>query len=690
MVKGTKGEEYILVDILTSIMDFVYLKNPDEKLLAANNYAQELFGLNEVQWVGKKAYELANLLSYSTLFHVNSEVTDEQVWKNRMVTQYEKEIYNYGEGFKTFSIIKMPLYFENGNKKALLVMGKDITLEKNNQNKLTNTIKELADFKYALDQSSIVATTDYRGRITYVNDTFCEISKYTREELIGKDHRILNSGHHSKQFFKNMWESIKAGECWKGEIKNKAKDGSFYWVKTTIIPFTNAEGVPYQYIAIRQDITEQKLNEERIYYNAYYDELTGLRNRRYFRKEISQRITDNTSKTAFMFLDLNRFKYINDTLGHSIGDKILQSVSKRLLKHLDGKADLYRFGGDEFIIVCKYTFIAEVESFIEGLISLFSAPVYLNKEVIYLNTSVGVSLFPEDGKDTETLIKKADSAMYIAKKKGNNKVQFYTDDLYENSNRNLKIESALRHAIEFNEFVLHYQPQVDLRSKEIIGVEALLRWEHPTLGNIPPSEFIPIAEETGLIFPISEWVLETACKQHYQLQKSSFSRIRIGINISAVLISDTLVSMVNRILKKTQLEPRYLELEITESVMQDSEVAIPILQDLKSLGIRLSIDDFGTGYSSLAYIRDFPIDSLKIDRGFIEQITNDNGAIVKMIITMASLLKVNVIAEGIETNKQLDFLIQTGCDEGQGYLFNRPLPYSEIKRILVKEMKLLV
>lgn len=253
-------------------MDFVYVKDVDGQLVEANDYAEELFGLKEVQWVGKKEYELTHSLSYLTLLQLNAEVADEQIWKKRKAVQFEKEIYNFDEGFKTFSIMKFPLYHENGNKKALIVMGKDITVEKTNKGKLKDTIKELADFKYALDQSSIVATTDYKGRITYVNDTFCEISKYSRAELIGRDHRILNSGYHPKSFFKAMWETIQAGRCWRGDIKNKAKDGSFYWVKTTIIPFINNEGVPYQYIAIRQDITEKKAIEERIYYNAYYDE----------------------------------------------------------------------------------------------------------------------------------------------------------------------------------------------------------------------------------------------------------------------------------------------------------------------------------------------------------------------------------------------------------------------------------
>ena len=626
-------------------------------------------------------------------FWVHSKETDEQTWKNGKMIQYDREIYDRNGEYHIFSIIKMPFYHHDGRRKALLVLGKDITLERINEQELVTTIKELADFKFALDQSSIVAITDQKGKITYVNDKFCDISKYSKSELIGNDHHILNSGYHSKPFFRCMWNTIRKGKVWMGEVKNRAKDGSFYWVKTTIVPFVDSEGVPYQYIAIRQDITEQKKIGEQILYNAYHDDLTGLRNRRCFRDEMKKWISQSNEndQMALIFLDLNRFKYINDSLGHNVGDQVLCKVANRLNKHLHNRADLYRFGGDEFIIVLKNQSKDKVLEFVNETTQLFIDPIYLYNERLYLTASLGVSIYPKDGQDVGTLLKKADSAMYVAKKKGNHAVQFYTSGSSSHLTKTMKMESALRHAVENEEFILHYQPKVDLKTKQIIGVEALIRWVHPVLGVIPPSEFIPLAEETGLINPITLWVLETACRQHMIWLESGLSPVRMAVNISSYSIKDDLVETIKEILKKTQIEPCYLELEITESIMQTPEMAIPILNKIKELGVKLSIDDFGTGYSSLAYLRDFPIDSLKIDRSFIEELQRDssnrNGAIIKMIIDMASNLNVSVIAEGIETEEQFQFLAQLSCDEGQGYLFSRPLRDKEINKLLIKHQK---
>lgn len=677
-------EAHLFSGLMGEWVDFVCLKDGDGTWLQVNESAQKLMRFNEVHFRGKRDIDLAKDFPNLKTFYEKCSETDEQTWKNRNATQFEEQFYDDHEVLRTFDVMKIPFYERDGSRKALLVFGKDITLGKVNEQELATTIKELADFKFALDQSSIVAITDHRGKITYANDKFCEISKFSRDELIGNNHHILNSRYHSKQFFKEMWKTISSGKVWNGEIKNQAKDGSFYWVKTTIIPFVDEADKPYQYIAIRQDITEQKNIAEQILYNAYHDDLTGLRNRRSLKDDLNQWINENkpTNQMALIFLDLNRFKFVNDTLGHNIGDRILQSVSKRLFIHLHEKAELYRFGGDEFIIVLKHQSREEVIEFTREITRLFLNPFYIDKEKLYLTTSLGVSLFPEDGRDFETLVKKADSAMYLAKENGSNAIQFYTVDMYENMKKTMKMEGALRQAVDEEEFVLYYQPQIDLRSRKIIGLEALIRWEHPTLGLISPSEFIPLAEETGLIIPISKWVLETACKQNRQWQESGVAPMRVAVNISSYLFKADLVAIVSGVLSETQLDPCYLELELTESIMQTPEIAKPILNELKELGVRLSIDDFGTGYSSLAYLRDFPIDSLKIDRSFVEEIQKDNGVIVKTIIDMASHLSVNVIAEGIETEDQLSFLSQLRCYEGQGFLFCRPLPGSVLYKLL--------
>lgn len=563
---------------------------------------------------------------------------------------------------------------------SLFINWRDDTMQQSLRELMEAKINELEDFKFALDQSSIVAITDTKGIITFVNDKFCEISQYSRAELVGNTHRVINSGYHSKKYFADMWETIQRGNVWTGEFKNRAKDGTYYWVKTTIIPFVDQEGKPYQYIAIRQDISELKKIEAQIRYNADHDELTGLRNRRTFNRDLTEWINadDGNRPLALIFIDINRFKYINDSLGHSIGDQIIKAVSIRLRNHMQGVADIYRFGGDEFIILLKNGDPNEVEKLAHTIIRLFDQPFSFQDEKLYLSTSIGSSLFPRDGTDIDTLVMKADSAMYVAKKEGTNLYQSYSIGMNERMKRTMEMERALREAVDLEAFTLCYQPQFDISTQQMVGVEALIRWQHPTLGMIPPSDFIPLAEETGLIQPISEWVLKTACKQAVEWHQTGKPQFRVAVNISPYLIREGLITMVQQALAETGLDPCQLELEITESIMRDPKLTIPILKEVKSLGVRLSIDDFGTGYSSLAQLRRLPVDSLKIDRSFIKEIEQDDGIMVRTIIDLASHLQLSVIAEGIENEQQLHFLERLNCQEGQGYFFSQPLTISEL------------
>lgn len=688
-IQKHKKDEQLLNEILTSITDSVGLKDHDGKWCEVNQFTLNLLGLEEKDLLEKTDIFLAKEHPYFKDFFIRCWETDEETYKNKRTMIFQEQFYDIHDKLRILRIVKVPFFEQDGTRKAMVVLGKDITTDIVNKQELASTIKELSDFKFALDQSSIVAITDHRGRITYANERFCEISKYSKDELMGQDHRILNSRHHSKKFFLNMWKTIRKGKVWEGDIKNRAKDGSYYWVKTTIIPFLNDKNKPYQYISIRQDITEQKKISEQILHNAYHDDLTGLPNRRCFRKDMEYLLDDiqEIKELAVIFLDLNRFKYVNDALGHSTGDQILIDVATRLSNYLQGTAELYRFGGDEFIIVIKNMTKIETREFIKDTSKLFLAPFMINNERYYLSASFGVSLYPKDGTDMETLIKKADSAMYLAKAKGNNTVQFYFSNLSENMSRTMKLESALRDAVDDEQFILHYQPKLDLMTKEIIGAESLIRWNHPELGIIPPSEFIPLAEETGLIIPMTEWVLETACKQNQEWRKEGLKEIQVGVNISSCLFNKNLISQISQVLEDSNLQPRDLDLEITESLLQTPDISIPILHQLKQLGVSISIDDFGTGYSSLAYLRDFPIDCLKIDQSFIRDFEIDNGAIIKMIIDMAFHLNVDVVAEGIETREQLSFLTGLGCDVGQGYFFSRPVPGNEISKLLFIEEK---
>lgn len=436
------------------------------------------------------------------------------------------------------------------------------------------------------------------------------------------------------------------------------------------------------------DITERKKTEEKFKNLAFYDSLTGLPNRnmlKHYYKKLLNNSKDNNLNLCVMFLDLDRFKIVNDTLGHDFGDKVLQQYSKRLAKSIPESNMICRYGGDEFIILLTDGDKIQAELVAQLIIQEFSYPLIINEHTVYLSPSIGISLYPKDGEDLETLIKYADTAMFIAKEKGRNNFQFYNCNQTKDVSKKMHLGNELRVALENNQFTLHYQPQFDLNTGEIVGVEALIRWQHPELGLIPPSEFIPVAEETGLIIPIGKWILKTACKQNKIWQESGLPSIYIAVNVSVYQFQDkNFLKIIEEVLKETELDPQYLDLEMTESIMQNIEQLTIVLNKLKNIGVKLSLDDFGTGYSSLNVLRHLPIDTLKIDKSFVDDIMEDlnTAPIVKTIIDMGTNLNLNIIAEGIENEKQLDFLKENSCDFGQGYFFSRPLSADNVIKIL--------
>lgn len=543
---------------------------------------------------------------------------------------------------------------------------------------------------------------DGDGKISCWNPASERIFGYACEEVLGRDlHTLLAPRHYYAAFRKGFDKFRTTGQ---GPVIGKTSEvtavrkGGCEFPAELSVSAVKING-KWNSIGIIRDITERKHSEEKICYIAYHDYLTGLPNRMLLIDRLNQAIALSRRHglyAAVLFLDLNRFKYINDTLGHSAGDEMLREVSERLTGSLRATDTIARLGGDEFTIVLPdVQRIENVVNVVEKVFSVLSEPFSINGYEFFVTTGVGISIFPDDGEDAETLLKNADIAMYRAKDEGiGNNYVLYTPSMNERTHERLRMEGMLRKALERREFLLHYQPQVALNSGEITGVEALVRWQEPERGLIPPGEFIVVAEDTGLIIPLGEWILRNACMANKEWQDKGLKSSIVAVNLSLRQFKQKdFVGAVARILKETRLDPRCLELELTESIlMENAEATIDILRALKEVGIRLTIDDFGTGYSSLEYLRRMPIDMLKIAIPFVRDITKspDDASIVTAIIKMAHCLNIKVIAEGVETVEQLALLRSLGCDKIQGFLVSRPLPPDEIEEFLKKGARFVI
>ncbi|MEW5790515.1 MAG: putative bifunctional diguanylate cyclase/phosphodiesterase [Pseudomonadota bacterium] len=523
-----------------------------------------------------------------------------------------------------------------------------------------------------------------------VNDVACQRMGYGREELLGKQPCDVVDEESAQKMMGVMRELLRQGHT-TFEMTLTSKGGMRIPVEISAHVFPLGESRVV--LSIARDITERKRAEEIIWHQAYHDALTGLPNRVLFKDRLEQALAyahRHQQMLSVIFLDLDRFKNINDTLGHSVGDQLLQAVAYRLTKCVREEDTVARMGGDEFtLILPEVTHVEDAAKIAQKLIDALKPPFYIDGYELYTSTSIGIAFYPTDGEEPETLLKNADTAMYRAKDQGRNNFQLYAAEMNSLSFERLALGNMLRKALDQEELLVHYQPQVDLDSGEIFGMEALVRWQHPELGLISPLQFISLAEETGLIGALGEWVLRTACAQNKAWQIAGMPPLRVAVNLSARQFKHTpLIDTVAHVLEDTGLAPQYLELELTESIVAENvEATITTLRDLKAMGVQLSIDDFGTGYSSLSYLKRFPLDMLKIDQSFVHHITTDadDAAIVTAVITLAHSLKLKVIAEGVQTEEQLAFLRAQRCDKVQGNLFSKPLTAEEFGKLLHKK-----
>jgi diguanylate cyclase (GGDEF)-like protein/PAS domain S-box-containing protein len=530
-----------------------------------------------------------------------------------------------------------------------------------------------------------IAVTDAEGAILSVNPAFTEITGYAACEVIGKSPSILKSNHQDPSFYRAMWGELLSKGEWRGELWNRRKNGEAYLEWLTLSSVAGPDGRPSRYVAVFSDVTEMRRKDEQIRHQAYHDALTGLPNRFLLSDRLDHALEvarRAQTQVAVLFLDLDRFKVINDSLGHHEGDKLLVEVSRRLCQTVRKSDTVARLGGDEFVLLLNaFDDTSELVLVAEKILAALARPVLLAGKEVHTGTSIGIAVFPQDGVDAAGLLRNADTAMYQAKGAGRSCFRFFDRSMNEQAVHRLEMEAQLRQAVETNQLELYFQPKILLESGELSGLEALLRWNHPERGLIPPLEFIPLAEETGLIIPMSYWVIEEACRQLAKWRRNGWD-VKVAINLSPRQFHDeTLAQRVEAILRRTKVPGHALEVELTESaVMDDPERAIIILQRLRSLGLRISVDDFGTGYSSLAYLKRFPINAVKIDRSFVKDLPEDSedGAIVRAILELARALGLEVIAEGVETSEQLDFLRCSGCAQVQGFYFSRPLPASGI------------
>jgi len=673
--------QVFLSSIVDNIPNMVFVKNASDLCFVHFNRAGEaLTGFSQAELLGKNDYDF-----------FPKEQADFFVAKDRETLTMRNQVLINEEPITTkdgrtriLQTKKLPILDETGNPAFLLGIAEDITERKRVEEQLRITANAV--------ENTAEAVVIYGANrcIVSVNKAYIAISGYSATEVTGLPAELTSSVEHGNTFFSTLWRTVVQTGRWQGEILRRRKNGEVYPSLSSISAVKDPSGATTHYVLVFNDISSFKQYEAKLEFLAHHDALTELPNRALFLdrlQEALKRANRHHNTIGLLFIDLDRFKTINDSLGHPIGDELLRAVAQRLTACVRESDVVARLGGDEFtVLLDELSDSNNAGKIALKMLSTLASPILLGGQELTVSGSIGISCYPQDGSDAETLLKNADLAMYNAKEAGRNMFRFYAAEMNMRVQETLAMTNDLRRALQRGEFVLHYQPRYQLASGRITGMEALIRWQHPELGLVPPLKFIPLAEETGLIIPIGEWVIRAACEQMKYWRSSGLAKLRVAVNLSPRQFQqDDLTKRISSILQETGLDGTDLEVEVTEGMaMQDAVTTVRMLKELKAVGIAISIDDFGTGYSSLSYLKRFPIDHLKIDRSFVSDLQDnpEDVAIVRAIIALAKGLGLSVTAEGVETEEQRKLLQLFGCDEGQGYLFSKPLPAEDIEKLL--------
>ncbi|RJG16327.1 bifunctional diguanylate cyclase/phosphodiesterase [Massilia cavernae] len=664
-IEGLLAEQSAILDNVMFGVMFVR----GRRVVSANRRCEELFGYGSGELAGKSTeaffpsridYELAGLRQYQTLAS-GSDFSEEREYRKRDGSTF----------WCAVSGCALDPYHPNDGS---IWVYADISERKQAEEKLrlsATVLEHIADG---------VMVVDPDGRIVAVNPAFTQITGYTEHEAIGQEATLTRSTRHDERFYQALWDDLQATGFWRGEIWNKRKNGEVYPEWLTISAVRSNDGRITHYVGVFSDITAVKETQEKLDHLAHHDALTTLPNRLLFHDRLQHallRAARDSEQLAVLFIDLDRFKNVNDTLGHHVGDELLKQVARALSERLRDGDTLARLGGDEFIVLLENVDGAfGAGQVAEKLMTMFEQPFIVSDYELFVTSSVGISLYPNDATDLNMLIRNADVAMYQAKARGRNGYQFYAPSMTGEGVERLRLEAMLRRSIDKNEIFLNFQPQVEIDTGRLVGVEALVRWNSPELGVVPPIRFIPLAEDIGFISQLGKWVLQEACRQMMAWEAQGLAVPKIAVNLSVKQFErGSIATMVADVLKETGLDPHRLQLEVTESVIMNTGDALAFINDLHAIGVGLAIDDFGTGYSSLAYLKQMPVQTLKIDRSFIKDISTDinDEAITIAIIQLGKSLNLSVIAEGVETEEQADFLLRHGCNLAQGYYYSKPV-----------------